>query len=211
MKILYKRILSALCCAMLIFSMTACSGTEQAAKATPTPAPETDISEVTPTPAPETENPEATPTPAPEGQESEEEAHQSVLPAPENGSEAFRTAFEGNPIDIQYAEDMEFAASVNGIVSACTAAAESWQAQIDSVYTQILERGDSSTVETVKAEQAKWMESQSDELQAIRDSISEDDPLAAVTVAQGIMLYYRTRAIDLCAVLYEIDGQLVFG
>ena len=34
---------------------------------------------------------------------------------------------------------------------------------------------------------------------------------AAVTVAENIMLYYRTRAIDLCAVLYEIDGKLVFG
>ena len=35
--------------------------------------------------------------------------------------------------------------------------------------------------------------------------------LAAITVAESIMLYYRTRAIDLCAALYEIDGKLVFG
>ena len=52
---------------------------------------------------------------------------------------------------------------------------------------------------------------QSDALKAIRDAVSEDDAMAAVTVAENIMLYYRTRAIDLCAVLYEIDGKLVFG
>lgn len=60
-------------------------------------------------------------------------------------------------------------------------------------------------------DQSHWINEQSNELQAIRDSASEDDPLAAITVAESIMLYYRTRAIDLCAALYEIDGKLVFG
>lgn len=212
MKMLYKRAMSMLCCAALCLSMVACGQAEQTVEATPTPTPETEVVEVTPTPAPEEEEPEATPTPAPEESEEEPaEEHHSVLPAPETGSEAFREAFENNPIDVQYADDMEMAASVTGIVDACNTASKSWQAQIDSVYTQILERGAEDVVEEVKAEQAAWMNNQSTELQAIRNSIAEDDPLAAVTVAQGIMLYYRTRAIDLCAVLFEIDGQLVFG
>ena len=212
MKMLYKRAMSLLCCAVLCLSMAACGQAEQTVEATPTPTPETEVVEVTPTPAPEEEEPEVTPTPAPEESEEEPaEEHHSVLPAPETGSEVFREAFENNPVDVQYADDMEMAASVTGIVDACNTASKSWQAQIDSVYTQILERGAEDVVEEVKAEQAAWMNNQSTELQAIRNSIAEDDPLAAVTVAQGIMLYYRTRAIDLCAVLFEIDGQLVFG
>lgn len=55
------------------------------------------------------------------------------------------------------------------------------------------------------------MNEQSTALQDIRDSVSENDPLAAITVAESIMVYYRTRAIDLCAVLYDINGTLVFG
>ena len=56
-----------------------------------------------------------------------------------------------------------------------------------------------------------WVNEQSTALQDIRDSVSENDPLAAITVAESIMVYYRTRAIDLCAVLYDINGTLTFG
>lgn len=202
MKNIIKRLLCALCCAAFLFSMAACTAQEDVSE-TPsaTPAPEV-------TPAPE--ETESTPTPAPESEEPEEE-HKSVLPAPESGSDAFREAFMTNPVDAQYASDLELAGSVAGIIAACNTASTSWQEQIDSVYAQIIERGDAETVEAVKEAQSHWVNEQSNELQAIRESVSEDDPLAAITVAESIMLYYRTRAIDLCAALFEIDGQLVFG
>ena len=213
-----KKLICMVCGAAVIFSLAACSQTSSSAE--PTPAPEvTAAPEVTPapegadaeaTPAPEGESESGTPTPAPEGDESAD-THTSVLPAPESGSEEFRKAFEENPIDAQYAADLELASSVAAIVAASNTASESWQEQIDSVYTQILERGDDETVEQVKEEQSHWVNEQSDALQEIRNAVSEDDSMAAVTVAENIMLYYRTRAIDLCAVLYEIDGQLVFG
>ena len=213
-----KKLICMVCGAAVIFSLAACSQTSSSAE--PTPAPEvTAAPEVTPapegadteaTPAPEGEGESGTPTPAPEGDESAD-THTSVLPAPESGSEEFRKAFEENPIDAQYAADLELASSVAAIVAASNTASESWQEQIDSVYTQILERGDDETVEQVKEEQSHWVNEQSDALQEIRNAVSKDDSMAAVTVAENIMLYYRTRAIDLCAVLYEIDGQLVFG
>lgn len=213
-----KKLICMVCGAAVIFSLAACSQTSSSAE--PTPAPEvTAAPEVTPapegadaeaTPAPEGEGESGTPTPAPEGDESAD-THTSVLPAPESGSEEFRKAFEENPIDAQYAADLELASSVAAIVAASNTASESWQEQIDSVYTQILERGDDETVEQVKEEQSHWVNEQSDALQEIRNAVSEDDSMAAVTVAENIMLYYRTRAIDLCAVLYEIDGKLVFG
>ena len=213
-----KKLICMACGAAVIFSLAACSQTSSSAE--PTPAPEvTAAPEVTPapegadaeaTPAPEGEGESGTPTPAPEGDESAD-THTSVLPAPESGSEEFRKAFEENPIAAQYAADLELASSGAAIVAGSNTASESWQEQIDSVYTQILERGDDETVEQVKEEQSHWVNEQSDALQEIRNAVSEDDSMAAVTVAENIMLYYRTRAIDLCAVLYEIDGQLVFG
>ena len=216
------RLLCAVCCAAMLLTMTACSGgntNTSSATAEATPAPEI-------TPAPEaTAAPEEEPTPAPEGNtssETDENRHTSTLPVPETGahiltalpergSEEFRAAFENNPIDTQYADDMETAGSVAGMITACNTASDSWKEQIDSVYTQILECGDDKTVETVKEEQSHWVNEQSTALQDIRDSVSENDPLAAITVAESIMVYYRTRAIDLCAVLYDINGTLAFG
>lgn len=207
------RVLCAVCCAAMLLTMTACTGgntNTSSANAEVTPAPEI-------TPAPEaTAAPETEVTPAPEGDTSSESGtdeshHTSVLPVPETGSEAFRAEFENNPIDAQYAADLETAGSVAGMITACNTASDSWKEQIDSVYKQILERGDDKTIETVKEEQSHWVNEQSTALQDIRDSVKEDDPLAAITVAESIMVYYRTRAIDLCAVLYDIDGTLTFG
>ena len=213
----FKKIGCVLCCAALLLSLAACSK-QTGASADPTPAPEaTARPEATPapedgaSPTPAPEGTDAEPTPAPEGGTSSTTEHTSVLPAPESGSDDFRKAFEENPIDAQYAEDLELAASMAAIIAASNTASESWQAQIDSVYKQILERGDEETVEQAKEAQSHWVNEQSDALKAIRDAVSEDDAMAAVTVAENIMLYYRTRAIDLCAVLYEIDGKLVFG
>lgn len=210
-----RKVCALLCGAAMVCGLAACtqtsdastdspsSETTSASSATPTPAPE-----VTPTPAPESGG---EPTPAPEDASASGDEHTSVLPAPETGSDAFRAAFEENPIDAQYAEDLELAASVAAIIAASNTASESWQAQIDSVYKQILERGDDETVEQVKETQSQWINKQSDALQEIRNAVSEDDSMAAVTVAENIMLYYRSHAIDLCAILYDIDGQLVFG
>lgn len=214
------RLLCAVCCAAMLLTTTACSGgntNTSSATAEATPAPEI-------TPAPEaTAAPEEEPTPAPEGDtssETGENRHTSTLPVPETGSEEFRAAFKNNPIDTQYADDMETAGSVASMITACNTASDSWKEQIDSVYTQILEHGDDKTVETVKEEQSHWVNEQSTALQDIRDSVSENDPLAAITVAESIaaitvaesiMVYYRTRAIDLCAVLYDINGTLAFG
>ena len=158
-----------------------------------------------PTPAPETDEP--APTPAPEigiG-------HQSMLPAPEVGSDAFMQEFMTNPIDLKYEEDMNYAASGAAMVDACTEASNSWIDQIDAVYMQILDIADTDTAEKVKKEQEAWVNNKNDSLQEIRNAVSKEDAMASVTVAENIMLYYRSRAIDLCAVLYEIDGVVVFG
>lgn len=191
------RLLCAVCCAAMLLTTTACSGGNKntsSATAETTPAPE-----ITPG-AGGNSGPRRRTHPCARRQHvlrNGENRHTSTLPVPETGSEEFRAAFENNPIDTQYADDMETAGSVAGMITACNTASDSWKEQIDSVYTQILEYGDDKTIETVKEEQSHWVNEQSTALQDIRDSVSENDPLAAITVAESIMVYYRTRAIDL--------------
>ena len=130
-----RKLVCIVCAAALALSFAACRQTapedsiseDTAQSAEITPAPEV-------TPAPEED---VLPTPAPEGEEAEE-THRNVLPAPENGSEAFRKAFEVNPVDAQYASDLENAGSVANIIAACNAASESWREQIDSVLERLL-------------------------------------------------------------------------
>ena len=76
---------------------------------------------------------------------------------------------------------------------------------------QILESADADKADEVKAMHEAWIDNQNDSLQEIRSAVDEEDAMAAVTAAENIMLYYRSHAIDLCAVLYEIEGQVAFG
>ncbi len=204
-----RKILAFVLCQVLLFALlSACAEKTTVAEesAVTSNSTGTAVSVPTPTPAPEDE---LAPTPAPEGEE--DGLHSSSLPAPEVGSNAFAVEFIGNPIDKKYDLDMEDASSNSAMSAACSEAAKSWKAQIDAAYMQIIDSADAGTVEKVKAEQESWIDAQNDSLQEIRNSVDEEDAMAAVTVAREIMLYYRSRAIELCAVLYEIDGQLVFG
>ena len=218
----YISVVLALCAVFCVLILSSCdminpwrtetsftSETEQTAEPTPT---QTAAPTAEPTPEPTTE-----PTPAPDEEEpsidesEEENEDSSMLPAPEIGSDAFVEDFMNNPIDAQYVEEMEYAASVSAMIYACNTAAESWKDQIDAVYMQILDAADAELAGEIKAEQEEWLSAQNNELKEIRETVESDDVMASVTVAENIMLYYRSRAIDLCAVLYELDGQLVFG
>ena len=210
------RVFAAVCAVLVLLSLAACKKNTQEVSVSPAPsAAETEKAEPTaeptvkptaePTPAPENED--AAPTPAPEG----DDGHYATLPAPEIGSDAFIYEFAGNPIDARYETEMEDAASASAMIDACSTAANNWKEQIDAVYMQILDSADEALAAKVKAEQETWISGQNDSLREIRSAVSEDDAMASVTVAENIMLYYRSRAIDLFAVLYEIDGQLVFG
>ena len=215
----FTRVFAILISALMITSVAACQTEEKEASdvqapsevqseasgneptAAPTPEPTAE-----PTPAPEEDD--AVPTPAPAGDDG---LHQSTLPAPESGSDAFIEEFKSNPIDAQYELDMNDAASSSALVDACNTAAMSWKEQIDAVYMQILDSADDEKAAEVKKTQEEWINNQNDSLKEIRNAVSEDDAMSSVSVAENIMLYYRSHAIDLCAVLYEIEGQLAFG
>ena len=207
-----KIILSIMICLLAVLCLTACGAKQKEETSSDAEIPEAETTATAeptakptaePTPAPEND---ALPTPAPE-----DVTHYSSLPAPETGSDAFIQEFMTNPIDAQYDADMDDAASGSAMIDACNTAVESWKKQIDSVYMQILNSADEEKAAEVKKTQEEWVNRQNDQLREIRENIDEEDAMAAVTVAENIMLYCRSRAIDLCVVLYEIDGQIAFG
>lgn len=206
------RVFTLLCCVSMVFSMAACKAEEKAlSETTQAPSslqPEASQAEPTAEPTPAPEEDDAVPTPAPEGDDG---VHKSSLPAPESGSDAFVEEFMNNPIDAQYESDMKDASSSLAMINACNAASNSWKEQIDAAYMQILESADAEKAAQIKKVQEEWMDNQNDSLKEIRNAVTEDDAMAAVIVAENIMLYYRSHAIDLCAILYEIEGQLAFG
>ncbi len=192
-----------------MLTTTACSvGNKNTSSATAeaTPAPG-DHSCTEATAAPEEE-----PTPAPEGNtssETDENRHTSTLPVPETGSEEFRAAFENNPIDTQYADDMETAGSVAGMITACNTASDSWKEQIKFI-TQILEYGDDKTVETVKEEQSHWVNSKAPLCRTSAIPYRRMTPLRP-SPWQRASWSITARIMSLCAVLYDINGTLAFG
>ena len=75
-----------------------------------------------------------------------------------------------------------------------TASAESWQAQIDSVYKQILERGDEKPSSRPKA-QSHWVNEQVTRSRQSAMQSRETTRWRRSPSRENIMLYYRTRAI----------------
>ena len=199
----------ALVLAALVLVSAACSGVPARSEASPTPEPTaTAESTAEPTAAPE---PTEEPTPEPEEEGSLDDGHNSMLPAPEAGSAEFQAAFAENPIDAQFMDDLFSAGSVSAMVAACNTASASWQAQIESVFMQLMEDETADVTERISAEHAYWQENESESLREIREAVDEEESMAAYTVAENIMLYYRTHAIELCAELFEITGELSFG
>ena len=215
----YSLLVSLLCAVLCLFLLSACDRHVLNTEETPNSSSlaETEpTAEPTAVPTPEpTAEPTPEPTPAPEEEsvssDVQEEEDENALPAPEIGSEAFKAEFIQNPIDAQYVEEMEYAASVSTMIYACNTASESWKDQIDAVYMEILDTAETERAAEIKAEQEAWISAQNDELKLIREAVQSDDAMASVTVAENIMLYYRSRAIELCAALYELEGQLAFG
>ncbi len=196
-------LLSVLLCALLC----ACAGTSQTSESpstSPSPSPSmTGAPE--PTPRPESES-------SPEEEAGVSENHSGMLPAPEVGSREFVEEFLLNPIDAQFEEGMSLASSVAEMLEVCTDVSEKWNAQIDSMYTQLVaEDADPEVAERITESQAKWLSEQEDALAEIREAVDENDSMSPLSAAENVMLYYRARAIELCAEFYAQTGSLSFG
>lgn len=127
--------------------------------------------------------------------------------APVSGAEDFQALFSQNPIDKQYDADYEVAASFAMMRQACDTAAKSWKNMIDVAYQSALEAASGEQRTRLQEEQSEWAQSIDEEIEQLRADAGDTNE-GILESSRQIVLLYRQRAMELCRVKYDIDGEL---
>lgn len=149
---------------------------------------------------------------------SEPEAESSrFVPAPDlipstpdaSGAETggFEEEFSQNPIDKKYDEDYSYATSFSMMRQACDEAAKRWETMVETAYNAAMEATPEEERYLVRQEQEQWRLELDDRIDTIRAEAGEDNE-GILTAAKQIVLLYRDRAMALCRIKYDADGEL---
>lgn len=138
-----------------------------------------------------------------DGESSEEE---TTLPSADTDDPDFAAAFDGNSIDQAFDSDIELAASTIQMVQVYSEYAETWEAQIDTLYKELLEITTGNAREELKWEQGMWVNASGAALQSIKNEAGSGST-APLTVATKTMEYYRNRAKTLSSIRYQLTGE----
>lgn len=147
----------------------------------------------------------------------EEEVSSTFIPANDlistasevidGATEGFEYEFSQNPIDKQYDEDYSLATSFSMMRQACGDAAKRWNNMVDIAYEAALAATPEDERYILIEEQEQWLSDLSIRLDSIRDN-ADDDNEGILAAEKETVLVYRTRAMELCRIKYELDGTL---
>lgn len=160
------------------------------------------VSSAVSTPSPESSAPSS------QGESSWFTPAEDLIPSsPEEGSSGFEADFSQNPIDRKYDEDYSMATSFSMMRQACDEAASSWASMVDIAYDAALDvlSGDARTA--LQQEQDVWEQNLDAALDEIRSQAGEGNE-GILTAARQIVLFYRQRAMELCKIKYDVNGEL---
>lgn len=133
---------------------------------------------------------------------------QDLLPsAPPEGSTGFEAEFSQNPIDREYDRAYGEALSASMMRQACDEAAASWKGMVETAYQSLLPLLSEDEQAKLLQEQDSWDHSAAEELKSIQEEAGEGTE-GALKAAQQTVLFYRQRAMELCKLKYDIDGEL---
>lgn len=141
-----------------------------------------------------------------EEEESESSEEETTLPSADTDDPDFADAFAGNSIDQAFNSDIELAASTIQMVQVYSEYAETWEAQIDTLYKELLEITTGNAREELKWEQGMWVNASGAALQSIKNEAGSGST-APLTVATKTMEYYRNRAKTLSSIRYQLTGE----
>lgn len=184
-------------CLLLAAGLTACNGED-----TPSSDVSSQVSQVSSQPSSLLED-------ASSEESSEFVPADDLIPseAPVSGLEDFQSVFSQNPIDKQYDDDYNRAASFSTMLQACNDASSRWERMVDVAYRAAIEVTQGEARTTLQNEQNAWSDSVDGEVEKIRLECG-DSAEGTLTSARKIVLFYRQRVMDLCQIKYEADGQL---
>lgn len=215
-----KKILSLLLVCAIALSFGACALMNQGGESSESALPSETSSQV----PEESSQLEATPSDPPQtssesGESSSEgdkvvaaqvkgEGESGNLPGIE-GSAEFVEKFEGNAIDSYYLDAISKASSVAEMVDVTNKVSQSWEAQMNTTYDQLLQAVSSDAAESdrIQSEQTAWNNDINITIQEIKDAASEGS-MANVEISYGILLMYRGRCVTLLSELYNYSGEV---
>lgn len=128
--------------------------------------------------------------------------------APQEGeAEGFEAAFSQNPIDKAYDQAYELASSFSMMRQACDEAAGNWLDMVDISYDAALAVLSGDERKALQEEQDVWKDEVNDQIATLREE-NGDSNTGILSSGRAIVLLYRQRAMELCKIKYDIDGEL---
>ena len=188
---LFKRILCALLCAVTVFSLAACEENEPVSSEVSEVQESSAMSEI-----PEPESSEFIPS-------------QDLIPSGDTTGDSsdFYAAFSQNPIDKQYDADYAAADAFGMMRAACSSAAERWEAMVDIAYAEAVLCVQGNMQEELQNGQAVWESRVEGDIEDIRAEYGDTNE-GILNSEKEIVLYYRSRAMELCETVYNATGEL---
>ncbi len=123
----------------------------------------------------------------------------------------FETYFKNNPIDTAYQEAFDQAVSNTEMVRIANEFADSWKKEIESGYQKLLTVAPNEDQGEIEKQQAKWQTESQGRLDEIVQKAQETGgTMGHVQSAVDVMNFYRDRAREVYASLYEYDQNFSF-
>lgn len=123
----------------------------------------------------------------------------------------FESYFETNPIDPAYQETFNQAVSNTEMVRIANQFADIWKQEIESGYQKLLSAAPGEEQADIEKQQAKWQtESQGRIDEIVQKAQETGGTMGNVQSAVDVMNFYRERAKEVYASLYEYDQNFPF-
>lgn len=146
------------------------------------------------------------------GESSEDSSGQTsgILPDISADDPAFVRLFAENPIDRDYANEVETAASTGQMLAVNNRYIDLWKAEVDGAYRTLLEKTQGEGKEAIQKEQQEWAEGIGDAISSIEESAQGDGSARQLEITGQILAFYRSRAASLYSQLFQIDPEFTY-
>lgn len=202
-----RSFLAALLAIAMTISLAGCDLGGQESTASPEPSPSASASSQAPSSA-DSSWEEEFGTNLRDEEASSQGEHTGLLPEITTGDTGFDQKFAQNPLDTQYAAQMENASSTGQMIGVNSQFIELWKTEVDTAYKALLEKAPENQKDSIRTQQEEWVSGTGSAMEGF--SSGKEGSAGQLETSGQILLYYRERAAELYAQLYAIDPDFSF-
>ena len=207
--------LAALLAIAMTISLAGCDLGGQESTASPEPSPSASASSQEPSSADSSQEEESSTnlrdeetSPENGSDASSQGEHTGLLPEITTGDTGFDQKFAQNPLDTQYAAQMENASSTGQMIGVNSQFIELWKTEVDAAYKARLEKAPENQKDSIRTQQEEWVSGTGSAMEGF--SSGKEGSAGQLETSGQILLYYRERAAELYVQLYAIDPDFSF-